>query len=64
MKDIFYYQLDPSYITEIIYFMIEYVEIEKTRKFVTRHYFWPTHSWDIKTYIKGYDIYLVSKAIC
>ena len=37
--------------------------VEKTRKLVARKYYWPTLRADIKAYIKGCDVCIISKAV-
>ena len=38
--------------------------IEKTQKLFSRKYYWPKLHRDIKKYVRGYNVYLASKAIC
>lgn len=38
-------------------------EIDKTRKLVTRKYYWKTLCQNLNSYIKGYDVYLALKAV-
>ena len=37
--------------------------IKKTRELLARKYYWPTFRHNVKAYVKGCDVYLVSKAI-
>lgn len=39
-------------------------EIDKTRELIARKYYWPTLRRDVKTYLKGCDMCLASKAVC
>ena len=48
------YQDDP---------LAEYFRINKTRELVGRKYHWPSLRKDVKSYIRGYDVYLASKAV-
>ena len=62
------------YVPEIIYFAVinrhlndlfaGYFGIDKTRKLIGRKYYWPSLRKDVKSYVRGYDVYLASKAIC
>ncbi len=37
--------------------------IEKTRELIARKYYWPTLQQDVEAYVKGYNVYLASKAV-
>ena len=37
--------------------------IDKTRELVGRKYYWPSLRKDVKNYVRGYDVCLVSKAV-
>ena len=37
--------------------------IEKTRKLLAQKYFWRSLRHNVKTYVKGFDIYLASKVV-
>ena len=37
--------------------------IEKTRKLLARKYYWPTFRYDVKAYVKGCNVCLISKAV-
>ncbi len=43
--------------------LADHFGIEKTRKFITRKYYWPTLCRDIKAYVKGCNVCLTSKAV-
>ena len=45
-------------------FLAGYFGIEKTRKLVAKKYYWPMLRQDVEAYVKGYDVYLASKAVC
>ena len=61
------------YVLEIICFMViscqhndfltERFGCDKTSELVSRKYYWPSLKKDVKTYIKGCDICLASKAV-
>ena len=38
--------------------------IDKTRELISRKYYWPSLRRDVKSYVRGYDICLASKAVC
>lgn len=70
---IFYYQR-LFYIPQIICLelischndnlLVEHFKINKIRKLVAKKYYWPTLRRNLKTYVRGCDICLSSKAIC
>lgn len=37
--------------------------IEKTGELIAKKYYWPTLQRDVKTYVKGCDVYLASKTV-
>ena len=43
--------------------LAEHFGIEKTWELVVQKYYWPTLRADIETYVKGWDVYVVSKAV-
>ena len=43
--------------------LVNHFDIKKTRKLLAQKYFWPTFYHDVKTYVKGCDKYLISKAV-
>ena len=38
--------------------------IDKTKELVGQKYYWPNLKKDVKTYVRGCDVCLTSKAIC
>ena len=73
IEDVINYQ-SLSYGFEVIYSkiisyynnnpFIGHFRIQKTRKFITRKYFYLTFRQNIKAYIKGSDVYLSLKIVC
>lgn len=61
------------YIPKMIYFklisqyhnnpLVDYFEINKNKKFIAKKYYWPFFDYNIKAYIKDYNIYLASKVV-
>ena len=43
--------------------LVGYFDIKKIQKLVTRKYYWKTIYYNIKVYIRGYNIYLTFKAV-
>ena len=72
MRD--YFHIEDFYIPEIIYselinchsnnLLRGHFGIDKTQEFIAQKYYWLTTRRNVKTYIKGYDLYLASKTIC
>lgn len=73
IKKVFHYQGLP-YFPKVIHSklisrhyddpFIDYFGIEKTRDLIIRKYYYPKLQRDVEAYIKDYDIYLASKAVC
>ena len=73
VKDILQYQGFP-YVPEIIRSevischhnnpLVGHFGIDKTRELVDQKYYWPSLKKNVKTYIRGCDVCLTSKAVC
>lgn len=43
--------------------LVNYFRIKKAKDLVSRKYFWPSRRKDVKTYVKGCDVCLISKVV-
>ena len=41
-----------------------YFGIKKSQELIARKYYWLILRQDVEAYVKGYDVYLASKAVC
>ena len=44
--------------------LVDHFGVDKTRELVGRKYYWPSLKKDVKSYVKGCDIFLASKTVC
>lgn len=43
--------------------LMDRYRVNKTKKVINRKYYWPSLKRDVKTYVKGYDVFLALKTI-